>query len=102
MRADAMAPKTGSSTSGETKKNAARVGPAPPPGRTQLTKAGDYSDQMEEDTDNDDDSDEEEDGGGTPFSNMNDEGIAGVLMDMVQEERRDVAFYAIDELVRRV
>lgn len=91
-----MAPKAGSSTAaGGAGKRNPQVGPALPPGRTQPTN----DDKEIEGSDSESDYNS---GGGTPFSSTKDKGLAGLLIEIVSKEQRDIAYYAIDKLMIRL
>jgi hypothetical protein len=80
------------------------VGPTPPPGRSQpiRTTIIDEDDEMEERDDESGD-DEDDEGQRKPlFEGLEEEDIAGMLMDLIPEEERDTAFFLIDEFVRRI
>ncbi|KAK4163654.1 hypothetical protein QBC43DRAFT_335070 [Cladorrhinum sp. PSN259] len=105
-----MPPKTGGRGGGKrataTRKSSA-VGLAPLPGRSQPTRTTliDEDEEMEEGADESgDDEDEDEDEGGQRkfLEGLEEEGIAGLLMDLVPGEDSDEAFYLIDELVKRI
>ncbi|KAK4158630.1 hypothetical protein QBC43DRAFT_294884 [Cladorrhinum sp. PSN259] len=105
-----MPPKTGGRGGGKrataTRKSSA-VRLAPLPGRSQPTRTTliDEDEEMEEGADKSgDDEDEDEDKGGQRkfLEGLEEEGIAGLLMDLVPGEDSNKAFYLIDELVKRI
>jgi hypothetical protein len=111
LRVAAMPPKTGGRGGGmratATRKSSV-VGPAPLPGRSQPTRTtliDEEDDEMEEGDDksgDDEDEDEDEEEQRKLLEGLEEEGIAGLLMDLVPGKDSDKAFYLIDELVRRI
>ena len=104
-----MPPKTGGRGGGvratATREKNPAVGPAPPPGRCQPIKTTiineDEDDEIEEGDKSGDDKDDE--GQRKPiFEGLEEEDLTGMLIDVVQEEERDIAFHLIDKFVRRI
>jgi hypothetical protein len=103
LRVTTMASKTGELPTGERKKSAPVIGPAPPPGRTQPIRTYQSDDEIDDnDVDDDDDNDDDSLAGGTPFTGLKNETLAGMLMDAVKTSERDTAYYIVDELITRL
>ncbi|KAK4041890.1 hypothetical protein C8A01DRAFT_45092 [Parachaetomium inaequale] len=93
-----MATRMGGMPVREREKSTPVVGPTPPPGTAQPTRAHHSDEDIDDDDDNDDDDNSRN--GGTPFTGLKDETIARILIDTVKADDRDTVYYI--RLVQRV